>query len=88
VVGMRGKAFGETTQTVGSSYAAGYIELSRKRHQAPWRVERTAISMGLCVPLLEFNLHPALTWRPLLLLIVCAAGGVALAARRFERLDY
>jgi hypothetical protein len=44
--------------------------------------------MGLCVPLLEFNLHPALTWRPLLLLIVCAAGGVALAARRFERLDY
>ena len=52
---MRGKAFGETIQTVGSSYAAGYIELSRKRHQAPWRVERTAISMGHYVPLLEFN---------------------------------
>jgi len=34
------------------------------------------------------SMHPALTWRPLLLLIVCAVGGVALAARRFQRLDY
>jgi hypothetical protein len=30
-------------------------ELSRERHQAPWRVERCAISMGLLVLLLEFN---------------------------------
>jgi len=34
------------------------------------------------------NMHPDYSWRTLLLLIVFAVGGVVLAVRRFERLDY
>jgi hypothetical protein len=34
------------------------------------------------------SLHPSLAWQPLLLFVVCAAGGVVMAAYRYERLDY
>lgn len=34
------------------------------------------------------SLHPSLAWQPLLLFVVCAVGGVAMAAYRYERLDY
>jgi len=34
------------------------------------------------------SMQPAHPWRPLLLVIILSVGGVALAARRFERLDY
>lgn len=43
-----------------------------------WNMGRLGLPIGM---------QPALSWRPLLLLIICAVGGVALAARRFERLD-
>ena len=54
--GCEAKPSERQSRPFGSGYAAGYIELSRKRHQATWRVERSAISMGHYVPLLEFNL--------------------------------
>jgi hypothetical protein len=34
------------------------------------------------------SMHPALSWRPLLLLVICAVGGVAMAAFRYEQRDY
>src|ERR1035441_1394732 len=53
--GCEAKPSERQSRPFGSGYAAGYIELSRKRHHATWRVERSAISMGHYVPLLEFN---------------------------------
>jgi len=34
------------------------------------------------------SMHPVLSWKPFLLLIVCAVGGVATAAWRYEQRDY